>query len=105
VIAVGPRLGLASLVASALEEGAVSAVQLRGAPGSLKEVIEENRTVSERPEGFCFGLLEALDVRHLVALVAPRPVTAVKAGARVRKEWAGLADWYRALGREHEPLR
>jgi dienelactone hydrolase len=105
LVAAGPRLGLSALVAAALEEKAIGAVELHGPSGSLKEVIEENRGVNERPEVFSFGLLELLDVKQLVALAAPRPVTAVRPGGRVRAEWQGLPGWYTLLGREHDPLR
>ncbi|MCX6901436.1 MAG: acetylxylan esterase [Verrucomicrobia bacterium] len=72
--ACGPRSSTFSLIAAALEEKAVSGVELRGALGSLKEVIEKDWTVDKTPEMFCFGLLEAFDVPQLTALVAPRKV-------------------------------
>jgi hypothetical protein len=75
VVAVGPRMSLISLVAAGLEEKAVGRLELHGALGSLKEILEQNRSVDQMPEMFCFGLLEAFDVKQLSALVAPRPVT------------------------------
>jgi hypothetical protein len=75
VVAVGPRAGTFALVAVGLEEKAIGGLELHGAPGSLRDVIEQNRTVEQAPELFCFGLLEAFDVKRLVALAAPRPVT------------------------------
>jgi len=105
VRAVGPRSSLIALVAAGLEANAMGALELHGAMGSLKEVIEQNRTVQEVPELFCFGLLEAFDVKQLAALVAPRPVTFVRAGGRAKEELAGLKDWYRALGARHDPVR
>ncbi|HEY7157624.1 MAG TPA: acetylxylan esterase [Gemmataceae bacterium] len=74
VVAVGPRMSLISLVAAGLEEKAVGRLELHGALGSLKEILEQNRSVDQMPEMFCFGLLEAFDVKQLSALVAPRPV-------------------------------
>jgi len=74
LVACGPRSSLFSLVAAALEEKAVAGVELHGALGSLKEVIEKDWTVDKTPEMFCFGLLEAFDVPQLTALVAPRKV-------------------------------
>jgi len=74
LVAVGPRSSLFALVAAGLEEKAIDRVELHGALQSLKEVIRQNWTVSQRPELFCFGLLEAFDVAQLKALVAPRPV-------------------------------
>ena len=41
---------------------------------SLKEIISQDIPVDQKPELFCFGLLEAFDVKQLSALVAPRPV-------------------------------
>jgi dienelactone hydrolase len=77
VVAVGPRSSLFALVAAALEPRAIDGVELRGSFGSLREVIETDRTVDKEPELFCFGLLEAFDIKPLAALVAPRPVTFV----------------------------
>ena len=64
-------MSLVALIAAALEEKAVGRLQLHGSLGSLKEVLEQNRSVDQMPEMLCFGLLEALDVKQLMALVAP----------------------------------
>jgi hypothetical protein len=72
--ACGPRSSLFTLIAAALEEKAVASVELQGALGSLKEIIEKDWTVDKTPEMFCFGLLEAFDVPQLTAMVAPRKV-------------------------------
>lgn len=74
VVAVGPRLSMVSLIAVGLDEKAIDRLELHGALGSLKEILEQNRSVDQMPEMFCFGLLEAFDVKQLMALVAPRPV-------------------------------
>lgn len=72
---VGPRSGLITLVATALEPQAVGQVTQRDAMTSLKQyVIEQNRGVSEAAELFCFGLLEHFDMPQLHALVAPRKI-------------------------------
>jgi hypothetical protein len=102
VVAVGPRSSTIALVAAALRPEAIGAVELHDPLGSLKEVIEENRSVQRTPELFCFGLLERFDVADLAALVAPRPVVVRKPSDRARKEFARLADWYRALGANFE---
>jgi dienelactone hydrolase len=79
LVSSGPRSSLVLLVAAALEEKNVGAVELHGSLGSLKEVIEQNWGITvQGPEFFCFGLLEAFDIRHLAALVAPRPVEFTK---------------------------
>ena len=72
---VGPRSGLFTLVAAALEPHAIGQVTQRDAITSLKQyIIEGNRGVSEAPDLFCFGLLEHFDVPQLQALVAPRKI-------------------------------
>jgi dienelactone hydrolase len=104
VVAVGPRTSAVALVAAALEPKAIGGLELHGAWGSLKEVIEKNRAVDQMPEMFCFGLLEAFDVKQLSALAAPRPVKFVEAGERARKELEGLKVWYALLGRDFDPV-
>ncbi len=74
LVSIGPRLGTAALIAAALEPKAISQVKLHGAMGSLKEIIESNASIPDKPELFCFGLLEFFDIKQLAALVAPRPV-------------------------------
>lgn len=105
LVADGPRSSLFALAATALETKAIARVELHGSRGSLKELIEENRSVEEMPEAFCFGLLEATDLRPMTALVAPRPVQFVQPSARVTQEMTPLKDWYRTLGGDHDPLR
>lgn len=73
--AVGPRTSLAALVAAALEEEAISGLQLEESFGSLREVIERDLGANQAPELFCFGLLESFDIPQIEALVRPRPVT------------------------------
>jgi hypothetical protein len=75
LVAEGPRTGLLALVAAALEPGAIASVDLHDGPTSLKaEVIDAGLAYPDRPEAFCFGLLESFDVPQIEALVAPRPV-------------------------------
>jgi hypothetical protein len=104
VVAVGPRTSTVALVAAGLEPKAIGGLELYGSWGSLKEIIEKSRAVDQMPEMFCFGLLEAFDVKQLSALAAPRPVTFVDAGERARMELAGLKAWYALLGREFDPV-
>ncbi len=61
-------------------------------------MIEQNWSIDQKPEMFCFGLLEAFDVKQMAALVAPRPLTLEKASPRVQAEMADLAGWYSAQG-------
>jgi len=104
LVAVGPRSSVFALVAAGLEGMAVGQLELHGSLGSLKEVIEQNWGVNQKPELFCFGLLESFDVKHLAALVAPRPVTFVQGSQRAHRELSELAAWYRLLGSDFEPL-
>lgn len=104
LVTAGPRSSAFALVAAALEEKAIAGVELHGSLGSLKEVIEQNATVTEKPELFCFGLLEAFDFRQIAALVAPRPVKFAGPSDRVKAEMAGLAAWYGLLGSNFKPL-
>lgn len=92
VVAVGPRSSTFALVAAALEENAIAGLELHNPLASLKEIIEQNATVEQKPELFCFGLLEWFDVKHLAALVAPRRLTIRAASARAQAELAGWAQ-------------
>ena len=67
-------------------------------------MFEQNIQQPLVPELFCFGLLELVDLKDLVALVAPRPVSFVSPSDRVKIEMADLHTWYRFLGRDHDPL-
>ena len=66
----GPRLGLAALIATALEPTIATLHQTAPLP-SLREVIRQNWSVDQKPELFCFGLLESFDVTQLKSLVSP----------------------------------
>ncbi len=72
VVALGSRNSLIALVAAGLAPDDIDRLELQGAPGSLKEIIEKNWSVDQKPELFCFGLLEMFDIEQLEALVAPR---------------------------------
>ena len=104
LVAVGPRTSTMALVAAGLEEQAIGRLELRGALGSLKEVIEQNWGANQKPELFCFGLLETFDIKHLAALVAPRPVLFQPASERARTECDGLRQWYEILGNPFTPV-
>jgi len=74
ISATGPRSSLFSLIAMAIEPQAIGGANLSGSLTSLKEVIEQNKSVDQWPEMFCFGLLETFNISQLVAICAPRPV-------------------------------
>lgn len=105
LVAVGPRSSTFALVAAALEDKAIAKLELDGALGSLKEIIEQNRSVEQMPEMFCFGLLEAYDIKQMLALVAPRRVVFANPSSRARTELAGLKEWYSLLGSDFDPIR
>ncbi|MGQ9573818.1 MAG: acetylxylan esterase [Thermoguttaceae bacterium] len=105
LVAVGPRSSTFALLAAALEHNAIAAVELHSPLGSLKELIEENAAVEQKPELFCFGLLEWFDIKQLAALVAPRLVAIQGASERAKHELSGLAEWYRLLGGAFEPVQ
>ncbi len=105
LLAIGPRSTTFALVAAGFEEKAIGRVEIHNPLGSLKELIEQNRGVDQMPEQFCFGLLEAFDTKHLVALCAPRTVTIRNASDRTKTEFAGLNAWYKLYGTDFDPLR
>ncbi|MCA9014881.1 MAG: alpha/beta hydrolase fold domain-containing protein, partial [Planctomycetaceae bacterium] len=82
----GPRSSLFTLVAAALEPEAISSVQLEGALGSLKQIVEENQSVNQAPELFCFGLLKEFDIKDIVALAGADKVTFIEPSERVKQE-------------------
>lgn len=104
VYAVGGRACLAALGAAAIEDNAIQRITLRDSLGSLQEVIEENGSVEQAPELFCFGLLEKFDIRDLATLIAPRPVSFEKPSDRVRVQMAGLDSWFARWNAPHDPL-
>ena len=105
LMAKGDQLSLSALVAAALEEDAIERVELSGALGSLKEVVERNDSVDKKPMLFCFGLLEHFDIQQLVAMVAPRQVRFIDPGKRAKEELKGLKAWYATLGSQFDPLQ
>ena len=93
IVADGERLSLAALLATALETKAIDRVELRGSLATLKEVVEENYGINQKPEFFCFGLLEAFDIRELVAMAGAHKVENVDPSERMLAELAPLKEW------------
>jgi hypothetical protein len=104
VQAYGPRTSLIAICGAAICPGAISAAELNGSFGSLKEIIEQNKGVNEAPELFCFGLLERFDIRQLTALCVPRKVSFPDASARVRQELKDLPALYSLLNEPFSPV-
>jgi dienelactone hydrolase len=63
--------GLVALVSAALEPDAIHGYEASKSYNSLKDVIEQNLFYQQRPEVFCFGLLEQFDVPQLERLTRP----------------------------------
>jgi dienelactone hydrolase len=64
----GPRTGVIGLVAAAIRPEVFSELQQGNAMGSLKSLLEDNRSFESSPELFCFGLLDVTDVPQLQSL-------------------------------------
>ena len=73
--AAGPRTSLAAMIAGALEERAIDGLTLHHSFASLRDVLQDDWTVSRAPELFCFGLLKEFDLPQIRALIAPRRVS------------------------------
>lgn len=72
IIAAGGEVsGLVALVSAAADPQAVAGFRAAKAYKSLKDVIDGNVIYAQRPEVFCFGLLEHFDVPQLEALARP----------------------------------
>jgi len=65
---------MAALVAMVIEPTAIDAVEVTGALESLRQLIDEDKTVEQLPELFAFGLLADFDVPQIVAMSAGRTV-------------------------------
>ncbi len=75
VQAIGPRTGLIALTSAALNPELFQTVQITGGFKSLKEIVEQDMTVSQAPELFCFGLMETFDIPELTSLALPCKVS------------------------------
>ena len=105
LLATGPRTSVIVLVAAALSPTNIASVDVRGAHGSLKEIIAAGMGANQTPELFCFGLLEEFDVLQITALSAPRPVRFHEPSDRAKEELKQLARFYQTLGSKFDPLR
>jgi len=73
LVALGPRMSLAALIAAATGENDEQPkyLELHESVASLREIVTNNWSVQEYPELFCFGLLEHCDIEDLVELAKP----------------------------------
>ena len=67
---IGPRSSIVALTAAAMEPESLGELKPSQQMETLHDVIQNNWTVIENPELFCFGLLEFFDVPQLKALAA-----------------------------------
>jgi dienelactone hydrolase len=104
LVAMGPRTSLIALCAAAVDDQEIGSLELHGSWATLRQVLEENRTMQQTPEVFCFGLLEQADIVHLAGLVAPRPVTFHEITKRHQSELKPLQQLYHSLGQDYNPL-
>jgi acetyl xylan esterase AXE1 len=65
---IGPRCSLVALVAKAMEPKHVGELRPSEHIESLHGILLNNWTIADKPEMFCFGLLESFDVPQLKAL-------------------------------------
>ena len=91
-------------MAAGLEQQAIAGVNSTARSAVSKEVIEQNWAVDEKPELFCFGLLESFDIRQLDGAGGAAAGELRRTEPRVQTELAGLADWYRLWQSSHDPL-
>jgi hypothetical protein len=61
----GPRSSAFALIAAALETGAIRKAHLTDPLSSFRQVIDTNTPISQKPELFCFGLLESFDIPQI----------------------------------------
>jgi dienelactone hydrolase len=73
VVANGPRISLAALVAAATaaQDERPQRVVLHGSLASLRQIVDNDWSVDKYPELFCFGLYQLCDVDDLIALAKP----------------------------------
>ena len=107
VTGVGPVSSVVALGAAALADTRLNRVVTIEGFASLKQLIESQTPYEDCPSLFCFGLLEAFDIRELIGLLAPLPVDILDPQAdrsRLVAEWEPLCDLYAQLGyRGYQP--
>jgi hypothetical protein len=76
VVAIGPRISLAAIVAAAAgaEDERPQHLVLHDSLNNLRQIIENNWTVNDYPELFCFGLYQNCDIDDLTELAKPSVV-------------------------------
>ena len=89
IATVGRRAGTVALVAAALDTN-IQSVDWYHPLGSLRQVIEENLTLEDGPELFCFGLLGRFDIKDIAGLIAPRSLSLHDASQRAISELSAV---------------
>ncbi len=101
IVADGPLSCVVALCATAAEPGIAEKVTALRCFASLKQLTIRGLSYDQYSPLFCFGLLEAFDIRELIALAAPTEVglrNPLADAEMVREELAPLGDYYRSLG-------
>jgi len=68
MITFGPRAGLIGLVARAIDPARFRTHDPHDGPTKLRQVLDDDLSFEQRPEWFCFGLLEHFEIAHLKEL-------------------------------------
>lgn len=105
VHSIGPRCGLFSLVAAAMNESNIDQLTLEDALATFKQIIESNESAHKNPDYFCFGLLHDFDTPQLSAMVAPRKLIYVKPTQRHQNELRALQHVYKSFGVDFDPVK
>ncbi|MBD3672708.1 MAG: acetylxylan esterase [Planctomycetaceae bacterium] len=100
VSAFGPRMSLMALVASACEPQTANRLVLQDSFATLKQVIEQDLTVQQMPELFCFGLLKQFDIPFMIALSGAESLQATGNIERQQTEWREFLEEATAAGPE-----
>lgn len=75
LVGVGTVSSVVTLAAASLTDAAISKVAVHDSLSSLKQLFAEEVLFELASSLFCFGLLEAFDIRELIGLLAPTPVS------------------------------
>lgn len=75
IIGIGSVSAVIALAAANLTNATVAKVTLQDSLSSLKQLFTDQVLYEKAPSLFCFGLLEAFDIREMIGLLAPTPVS------------------------------
>lgn len=102
LVAHGPRSGVIALCAAVLEPR-IESIEIEGGLGTLREVLEQDRSVDQWPEMFAFGMLAEFDIPTLAMSIAPRRIQFTGLSEAGHKALAALPEHYRRHSVEFDP--